>query len=580
MTKTYGELGWAADPRTGLAWWGMRVEPHVAIKVKRMFPRIEQGRTDLMRMLDTPEIAADIVWLMERYPLDMEDSVRQRVHEEAKRYDAYMETIEHLLAGRTALNEFPPPARAPREYQTIGADLAYLTGGLLLGDDVGLGKTQTALMLLRDPTTLPALIVAPTHLPKQWLRELQAVMPHLTGHIITTGRPFRMVTRNKQRVRIPYDVDADVIITSYSKLAGWRDVLGGKVKTVIFDEVQELRRGDSDKYRAAAHIADNADRRMGLSATPIYNYGGEAFNIYEVLKPGVLGTRPEFLREWGGSTRPNGDVVVRDPGALGAYLRDQGLLLRRTRHEVHRELPTGKPVQIVMPIDSDTEQTDAVMDDVLALAEQVLHAEDHKDRFVASGQMDMRLRQATGIDKAANVATFVKMLLESEQKVVLFGWHRSVYDIWNGALREYRPVMYTGSESPSQKDAAVQRFLTDPGCRIFICSLRSGAGLDGLQGVASVAVFGELDWSPAMHHQAIGRLARDGQENEVVAYFLVSEVGSDPIIAGVLETKSQQAGQFMDPDGESALFTAVQEDTGRAKNLARTLLAKAGRRVD
>ena len=42
-----------------------------------------------------------------------------------------------------------------------------------------------ALMMLKDPTALPALVVAPTHLPNQWLRELNTVWPDLKGHLAT-----------------------------------------------------------------------------------------------------------------------------------------------------------------------------------------------------------------------------------------------------------------------------------------------------------------------------------------------------------------------------------------------------------
>jgi len=573
VTKTYGALGWAQSERG--AWFGLDLEPHAAIKAKRLFPRVSQTGNSLIVVHDTPEIAADLVWFMDRYPLTMDAKTEHRLHLRAKEFAAYNEGIEAILGGRRNLSEFPPPARPAREYQEVGADLAYHTGGLLLGDDVGLGKTQTALMLLRDPRTVPALIVVPTHLPTQWLRELQAVMPHLRGHIITKGKP---VNRNRKGAYETYDTgDADVLIISYSKLAGWQNHLAGKIKTVIFDEVQELRRQGSDKWWAAKHIADAADRRMGLSATPVYNYGGETFNIYEVLKPGVLSTMTEFIREWGGSTMATGQVKVADPDALGAYLRDQGLLLRRTRHEVHRELPAGRPTEVTVEVESGTEASDAVMDDVVRMAEMVMRGS-REERFTAAGQIDLRLRQATGIDKAPHVAAFAKMLLESEEKVVMFGWHREVYNIWNTRLAEYNPVMYTGSESPRQKDESVRRFIEDEECRVFMCSLRSGAGLDGLQQVASVAVFGELDWAPAIHHQALGRLARDGQENEVVGYYLVSAVGSDPIISGVLEAKRQQAEGLM-AVGNEALFTAATDDGGRAQTLARAVLARAGRRV-
>ena len=579
MSKTYGSLGWAQAEHNGLAYWGLDVLPHVAIKVKRLLPRVDQNKRGLIAVLDTPEVAADLRWFVKRYPLKMEDAVWERLCARAAEYDEYVMAIEEVFHGRRTLDEYPPPAREGRPYQAEAADLAYLTGGLLLGDEVGLGKTQSALMLLRDPATLPALVVVPTHLPKQWLRELNAVMPHLKGHIITKGSPLVWRQRNRQKVQMPYDTEgADVLIMSYSKLAGWRDYLAGQIKTVIFDEVQALRHEGTEKYKAAQQIAEKADRRMGLSATPIYNYGGESWNIYEVLKPGTLGTKYEFVREWGGSTMATGQVKVSDPDALGAFLKDQGLLLRRTRAEVGRELPS-QPTEVVMEIPSDSEHTDAVMDDLVRLAEQVLRGPTREDRFVASGQIDMRMRMATGIDKAPSVAEFTRVLLDSEEKVVMFGWHRDVYDVWNHRLREFNPVMYTGSESPKQKQDNVDRFIDDPACRIFICSLRSGEGLDGLQGVASTAVFGELDWSPAIHHQAIGRLARDGQENDVVAYYLVSDVGSDPIISGVLETKRQQAEPFV--AGETGvLFTAQADDGSRAKNLARAVLAKAGRRVD
>jgi len=397
-------------------------------------------------------------------------------------------------------------------------------------------------------------------------------MPHLTGHIITRSTPFVRRRRNGVPVEEPYDTGgADVLITTYTKLAGWRDVLAGQINTVVFDEIQDLRHYGTSKYFAAKAIADNADRRMGLSATPIYNYGGEAYNVYEILAPGTLGTRYEFEREWGASVRPTGDIVVNEPGALGEYLREQGLLLRRTRADVGRELPV--PIEVPLEIDSDTKATDAAMSDIVRMAELVLHG-DRSERFTAAGQIDMRLRHATGLDKAPHVANFVKALLESERKVVLFGWHRDVYDVWLRELADYQPAMYTGSESPAQKHASVQRFLTDDSCRVFICSLRSGAGLNGLQDVASVCVFGELDWSPAIHHQAIGRLARDGQDGQVVAYYLISAVGSDPVISGFLEVKRQQAEPFMAGD-DGVLFTAQPVDLDRSKLLAQTIIDNA-----
>ena len=109
-------------------------------------------------------------------------------------------------------------------------------------------------------------------------------------------------------------------------------------------------------------------------------------------------------------------------------------------------------------------------------------------------------------------------------------------------------------------------------------SLRSGAGLNGLQQRASLMVFGELDWSPQVHEQCIGRLQRDGSVGNVTAVFLVSESGSDPTIAGVLGLKKEQSEGIVNPD--LALGEAKQEADEVAPNrvsaMAKDLMKQYG----
>src|SRR3546814_3105109 len=75
------------------------------------------------------------------------------------------------------------------------------------------------------------------------------------------------------------------------------------------------------------------------------------------------------------------------------------------------------------------------------------------EKMNAAGEFDALMRQATGVAKAPFVAEYVRLLCESGEKVVLFGWHREVYAIWQEKLKDLKPVLYTGSESESQKDA-------------------------------------------------------------------------------------------------------------------------------
>jgi SNF2 family DNA or RNA helicase len=422
-----------------------------------------------------------------------------------------------------------------------------------------------------DPRIRPALVVTLTHLPFQWRDEV-AKFTDLKIHILRKSTPYDLC--DKVTGQMP-----DVIIANYHKLDGWYETLAPIVRSVTFDEVQELRHRGTKKYVAAKYIADRVDFRLGLSATPIYNYGGEIFSVIDALNPDALGEWAEFQREW--CEYDDQKPKIKDPKAFGIYARDSGLMLRRTRKEVGRELPQVTVVPHY--IDARPEVLAALESDAINLAKIILQQkDDYKgQRMQASGQFDMKMRQATGIAKAPFVADFVRFLVEQDDEpVILFGWHREVYNIWMEKLRgdgklirNLNPVMFTGSEDAKQKEWAKQEFLAGRS-KVFVISLRAGAGLDGLQQVCHIGVFGELDWSPGVHEQNIGRFARDGQLDPMTAYYLLSTLGSDPFMSDILGVKKQQSEGVRDPNQD--LVTKLQVEANYIKKLAEKYLSDRG----
>lgn len=550
IRKTYGEI---TMTNTG---WLIVCDAHVKTKIKRVFPQVAQHAAKSIVISDNLENCYDLLWFLERYPMKVQEL--NYLIERANQYSRIQQDIHDVLEYSRPINKYKL-ALPPFKYQQVAADLAHTVRGLLLADDVGLGKTASSICLLSDPENLPALFVTLTHLTMQMEREIHRFLPHLKTHVLKKGSYY------------PFEDNQmpDVIICNYSKLHGWADHLAGKIKYVIFDEAQELRAGGSSlKYEAARYIASEASLTLGLSATPIYNYGIEFFNVIDVIKPGVLGSVHEFTREWCANEKQ-----IDDTKAFGMYLRENGIMLRRTRADVGKELP---PVQkLPYYIDSDTKVLDQIKGHAIELARIILNAnQEYKgQKMRAAEQFNMMMRQATGIAKAPYVAEFVRMIVESGESVVLYGWHRDVYNIWLERLADLNPVMYTGTESLVAKERGKAEFLEQKS-KVMIISLRSGAGLDGLQfhPTCSTVVFGELDWSPGVHEQCIGRLARDGQEKNVVAYYLLSETGSDPVISDVLGIKSEQLEGVVDPNAE--LFEKLEIDTGGIKKLAQNLLAR------
>lgn len=552
--------------------WAIKTEPQVKLRLKRIFQKIHKKDFGALLLSAIPEHSFELEWILQRYPMNMSVYDREKLREQA---DEFLRQ-EQIIASVLNADDYEPGefsmALPPRDYQKIAADLAMKTGRLLLADDLGLGKTASSICTLTDPENLPALVVTLTHLPKQWQSEIRKFMPELRTHIIKKGKPYDM-TKGKRGKR---EMFPDVIIMNYHKLAGWAESLKGVTKSIIFDECQELRRSESLKYDAARIISSECQLRMGLSATPIYNYGGEMFNVLQVLAPDSLGSWDEFMREW--CYGQYGDKPrIRDPKEFGSYLREKGLMLRRTRKEVGRELePLNK---IPHAIEADTKVLDKIEDSAAELAKIILaqSAQPKGAKMRASEELSNVLRQYTGIAKAPYVADFVRMLIESDEPVVLYGWHRTVYDIWQARLKDFKPVMYTGSESPNQKAAARDAFVSGRS-PILIMSLRSGAGLDGLQHRCRTVVFGELDWSPGVLDQCAGRVHRDGQEHPVMAYYLLADHGSDPIIADVLGVKRSQMEGIRDPN--ASLIARTQADAGNAKKLAEAYLKQRGMRIE
>lgn len=553
--------------------WIIRCEPHVRNRLRRVFPQVSQRASDAITLTDNEENSRDLLWFMERYPMEISPKTKKWLKRRSQEHVDIESAISALLNNCSPPEDFEL-AKPARDYQKTVPALLQLKSGLLLADDVGLGKTVSSICAMARKSNLPVLVVTLTHLPEQWEGEINDFAPDLKVHILKSGQPYDLIPKpkkNKAQSAL-FETDTprmpDVIISNYHKLQGWAETLAGVVSYVVFDEVQELRHTDSNKYAAAKHIASKAKLRLGLSATPIYNMGAEFFNVIEVLLPGCLGSREEFLREWCTT-----DGQIKDPKAFGAHLRREGIMLRRTRKDVNRELPPCP--RIPQYINADQSVLNTVKGSAIELAKVILASQQsyQGQKFRASEEFNVLLRQATGIAKAPYVAEFVRLLLASEQKVILFGWHREVYNIWLEQLAEFKPVLYTGTESPKQKAASKEAFVNGDS-RLMIISLRAGAGLDGLQHVCKVGVFGELDWSPGVHEQCVGRFWRDGQEEPSLAYFLLSEDGSDPVIADIVGIKKGQIDGVRDPDADIVETLAVEP--GSIKKLARAYLEKMG----
>lgn len=528
--------------------WTIKGEPCVTEMAARLFPGSERRRGEA-RFTANRRIIGDVNWLMMRYPLEIAPRDRELWK------NALAQAREHVLLRMNA-EKLPRRSTPPegtfegelREFQKEGLSFLLANPRTLLADEMGLGKTVQALACLAATKEFPALIVVPPHLLRNWQTEI-------TRFLRLEGKPARVCVLTGLK---PYQPpEADVYIIHYLLLRGWKQALPQMgFKAVVFDEIQELRHGGTEKYSAASLLAEECERVIGLSGTPIYNKGSEIWNVVNILDYHCLGDWESFTRAW---CDGYGNHLVRNPALLGEHLRREGLILRRTKEEVLAELPPKR--RLVQEIDSDDkayrELMRPVMDQLGSLL--ALHP-DAKERALLEEQVGRGERQATGVAKAPFVAAFVRALEDSGEKVLLFAHHHAVMDIYRKELAAYHPVFITGRESTGQKEEAVARFMEGK-TNLCVISLRAASGLN-LQR-ASCVVFGELDWSPAVHSQAEDRAHRMGQKDSILCYYLVAPQGSDRDMQDALGLKVSQFVALM--GDQTPELSSVQDAQKAAK---------------
>ena len=555
--RTYGTLSY--NKRRNC--WVVKGDPTVTELCKRLFPGSETSRRGEARFTAHRRIVGDLNWLMLRYPLTVKKADFSRWEQ------ALQEAREYVIRREEA--RLSPQRVTPGKVTFTGKltpfqeeGLAFLLNGdrCLLADEMGLGKTVQALAMLGETGAYPALILAPSHLMRNWESEIARFLRKPDGspvsvHVLHGLTPYTLPP-------------ADIYLMHYLLLRGWKEALPSlSFPTLILDEVQELRHAGTEKYSAASLVAESAQRVVGLSGTPIYNRGAEIWNVINVLDYHFLGDFESFTREW---CYGYGNQIVSKPELLGNHLREEGMMLRRTKQEVLKDLPPKR--RLVLPVDSDEGIYRKLMQPIREILSKLRNPEAApRDKSLWSLEVEQGERQATGLAKAPYVVQFVRALLDSGEKVLLFAHHHQVMDTYRKELSVFSPAFITGRETTAEKDRSVTRFMegkTDLCC----VSLRAAAGLN-LQR-ATCVVFGELDWSPAVHSQAEDRAHRMGQTDSILCYYLVSSTGSDRDIQDALGLKVSQFVALMgDQVPEAAQeLKASQEAGSYAEKLVNRLL--------
>ena len=215
-------------------------------------------------------------------------------------------------------------------------------------NDMGLGKTlQTLAHILAEKESgrdggKPSLVIAPTSVVENWQREAAKFAPDLEVVILQGA------DRHTRYQRIP---SADIVLTSYALIHRDLEFFTAQPFHILaLDEAQHIKNPGALVSAAVRQL--DARHRLCLSGTPVENHLGELWSLMDFLMPGLLGTAESFAESYRNPIERNGSASR--SRALAA--RVGPLILRRTKHDVAKELPPK--TEIVHTIELDTEQKD------------------------------------------------------------------------------------------------------------------------------------------------------------------------------------------------------------------------------
>ena len=250
--RVYGTLSYNRRSKV----WTVKGDPNVTEMCKRLFPGTAGSKRGEARFTAHARVIGDLRWLMLRFPLAVKESDRALWEQALAGARAY--ALRRERAAALPERAVPPQGSFLGELRPFQQEgLAFLLGHdrCLLADEMGLGKTVQALAYLAASGNLPALIIPPAHLTRNWLEETLRFL-RVDGRV-----PRVHVVHGLKPYELP---QADVYILHYLLLRGWKEILPRLgFRTLIFDEVQELRHSGTEKYSAASLAAEKREHVIG-----------------------------------------------------------------------------------------------------------------------------------------------------------------------------------------------------------------------------------------------------------------------------------------------------------------------------
>lgn len=453
-------------------------------------------------------------------------------------------------------------------YQAKGiawmSETANAQRGLILADEMGLGKTiQIIALLLLDPpdNDAPALVVCPTSLIANWVREIEKFAPSLT--VLVHRGPYRTGVFSGLQT-------AHVVITTYDTMVNDISIFSAfEWSWVVCDEAQAIKNPASARRKAISTIP--RARTVPMTGTPVENSLVDLWSLTDFAIPGLLGDLASFEVNY-----PDGLETASELAKIV-----EPVMLKRRVAEVADDLP--ERIDIKIPLEMEPE----LVDHYNMVREATLAKYSVAGALVATLQLQLVcahpwLRMQDGSsDEGENaeivpaetlplvnskMETAVRLIREASsggRKVLVFSLFNRLGELLKTAAPELSRAYWgaiNGSTPQEERQGIIDEFSSREGPAILVLNPKAaGAGLNIT--AATVVVHMTPVWNPALEAQASARAHRRGQTMPVTIYHLFYENTVERIMLDRSEWKNEMGNEI------APVATRDKEDLSKAMQI-------------
>jgi SWI/SNF-related matrix-associated actin-dependent regulator 1 of chromatin subfamily A len=432
----------------------------------------------------------------------------------------------------------------PYPYQLKGIARGLQLKRFMNCDEPGLGKTLQSIATINLVDAFPCLVVCPSSLKINWLREWEKFTDKkamiLTDKVRDTWT-FFFQTGMHQVFIVNYESLKKYFVQRIKKAEGWtlRDVEFRNsinlFKSVIIDESHRCKSASTQQAKFCKGICTGKEWVIELTGTPVVNRPKDLIPQLAILdRMNDFGGYKPFVDRYCSGQREASNLRELNFN-LWKYC-----MFRREKSLVLTDLPDKIRQVNTCEITNRKEYMDAERDLIMYL-QKYKDADDDKIAKAMRGEVMVRiniLRQISARGKVRDVIEFVKDFRENGKKIILFCSLHEVVD----QLKRYFPtaVSVTGRDSQDEKQRAVDAFQNNPKADIIICSIKA-AGVGLTLTASSNVAFVEFPWTYADCCQCEDRAHRIGQKDSVTCYYFLGRRTIDEKVYRIIQEKKNIA---------------------------------------